>query len=180
MFDSTMSSFEKVNFKSFDSSKISWDISLVLSKLFFNSNLFWILLILPILILVFIIFIKRKIENKVTNPLDERKKKANFLAKKYFSEAKKLIGEKEEFYSSLEKALHNFMKSKLNVETTDLSKDVISKLLNEKKCETSSVESFISMLKKCEEARYSPISQENMGQHYEKAIETITIIDKQI
>ena len=36
------------------------------------------------------------------------------------------------------------------------------------------------MLKKCEEARYSPISQENMGQHYEKAIETITIIDKHI
>ena len=98
----------------------------------------------------------------------------------YLNDQKKLIGEKEEFYSSLEKALHNYMKSKLNVETTDLSKDVISKLLNEKKCETSSVESFISMLKKCEEARYSPISQENMGQHYEKAIETITIIDKQI
>ena len=36
------------------------------------------------------------------------------------------------------------------------------------------------MLKNCEEARYSPISHENMGQHYEKAIETITIIDKQI
>ena len=132
------------------------------------------------MILLTLILIKRKIESKVTNPLDERKKKANFLAKKYFSEAKKLIGQKEEFYSSLEKALHNYMKSKLNVETTDLSKDVISKLLNEKKCETSSVESFISMLKKCEEARYSPISQENMGQHYEKAIETITIIDKQI
>ena len=53
-------------------------------------------------------------------------------------------------------------------------------MLTKKKCEISSVESFISMLKKCEEARYSPISQENMGQHYEKAIETITIIDKHI
>ena len=72
------------------------------------------------------------------------------------------------------------MKSKINVETTDLSKDIISKLLHEKKCEISSIDSFIFMLKKCEEARYSPISQENMGQHYEKAIETITIIDKQI
>ena len=57
--------------------------------------------------------VHHKIENKVINPLDEKKKKANFLAKKYFSEAKKLIGQKEEFYSSLEKALHNFMKSKL-------------------------------------------------------------------
>ena len=160
--------------------KTKTDLKKINSKLFFNSNLFWILLTLPILILISVILIKRKIENKVINPLDERKKKANFLAKKYFSEAKKLIGQKEEFYSSLEKALHNYMKSKLNVETTDLSKDVISNLLHENKCDISSIESFISMLKKCEEARYSPISHENMGQHYEKAIETITIIDKQI
>ena len=68
--------------------KTKTDLKKINSKLFFNSNLFWILLTLPILILISVILIKRKIENKVINPLDERKKKANFLAKKYFSKQK--------------------------------------------------------------------------------------------
>jgi len=48
------------------------------------------------------------------------------------SEAKKNLDKKDLFYVSLEKALHNFLKSKLSIETTDYSKQRISELLLEK------------------------------------------------
>ena len=53
----------------------------------------------------------------------------NRLAKKYLSEAKKQLGSKEPFYVALEKALHNFLKAKLNIETSEMSKPIIQELL---------------------------------------------------
>ena len=49
--------------------------------------------------------------------------KADRLAKRYLSEAKKQLGKKEAFYVALEKALHNYLKAKLRIETSDISKE---------------------------------------------------------
>lgn len=56
----------------------------------------------------------------------------NKLAKKYLSEAKKQINNKEPFYVALEKAMHNFLKAKLHIETSDMSKSNIQELLASK------------------------------------------------
>ena len=39
--------------------------------------------------------------------------------------SKKSLGKKEAFYIALEKALHNYLKAKLHIETSDLSKENI-------------------------------------------------------
>ena len=104
---------------------------------------------------------------------------ADRLAKKYLSHAKKALGQKEAFYIALEKALHNYLKAKLHIETSDFSKDIIKNLLGERKVDTQIISEFISILESCELARYTPINIVTMQQDYEKAAKTISLIDKQ-
>ena len=87
--------------------------------------------------------------------------------------------EKDAFYIALEKALHNYLKAKLHIETSDLSKDKINTLLIEKGVEGNVIKDFESILESCELARYTPIDIVTMQEDYEKAAKTISLIDKQ-
>ena len=147
---------------------------------FFKSNLFWGLLIVPILFIPIAILIRRKKDERDADVYGNRIRKANRLAKKYLSEAKKALGQKEAFYVALERALHNYLKSKLQIETSDFNKEKIEKLLSERHVESEVVSEFISILESCELARYTPITQVTMQNDYEKASRTISLIDKQI
>ena len=66
-------------------------------------------------------------------------RRANRLARKYLSKAKKELGNKDSFYVALEKALHNYLKAKLKIETSEFSKDKISELLHKKQVDERSV-----------------------------------------
>ena len=107
-------------------------------------------------------------------------KRANKLARKYLSTAKKELGNKEAFYVALEKGLHNYLKAKLHIETSEFSKDKITGILSDKKVEKADIDGFISLLTSCEMARYSPFSNVQMQQDYEKASEVISNLDKQL
>ena len=73
------------------------------------------------------------------------------------------------FYVALEKALHNFLKSKLFIETSDYSKEKISKLLYSKDIEKESLELFIKLIENCEFARFTPASEFKINNDYENA-----------
>ncbi|MDX1470645.1 MAG: protein BatD, partial [Flavobacteriaceae bacterium] len=107
-------------------------------------------------------------------------RRANRLARRYLSEAKKNLGKKEEFYVALEKALHNYLKAKLRIETSEFTKERIKNLLQEKGLNDTTNSEFIDLLKNCELARYTPITTVEMQQDYDKAARTISIIDKEI
>jgi len=114
---------------------------------FFQSNLFYWLLLAPLLLIPIAMFTmkrKRQIDNDVQG---SKIRKANKLAKKYLSTAKKNLGDQEAFYVSLEKALHNYLKAKLNIETSDFSKEKIISLLKGKNVQEGPVDQFISLLK---------------------------------
>jgi hypothetical protein len=64
-----------------------------------------------------------------------RIRRNNRLAKKYLSQAKQ-INNKELFYIALEKAMHNFLKAKLNIETTEMSRLISKILLSEANAES--------------------------------------------
>ena len=95
-------------------------------------------------------------------------------------EAKKTLGNKESFYNALERALHNYLKSKLNIETSDFSKEKIQELLQTKSVKDMVILQFIDLLKNCEMARYAPFSHVEMEQDYGKASNVISLIDRQI
>ena len=147
---------------------------------FIYSTLFYLVIILPfIMILVVIIFFK----SKKSSDLDiegYKSRRANKLAKKYLSEAKKSLQKKDVFYVALEKALHNFLKSKLSIETSDYSKEKIKRLLLNKNIQNESVDLFIILIENCEFARYTPTSNVGINNDYENAVKVIAEIDKQI
>ncbi|MFY0604513.1 MAG: protein BatD [Flavobacteriaceae bacterium] len=147
---------------------------------FFQSNLFFVLLFLPIIAIPVGIFIAKKQQKRNNDIVGNKIRKADRLAKRFLSEAKKQLGKKEAFYESLERALHNYLKAKLNIETSDISREKISELLLKKGVDSSTISSFIEVLKNCDFARYTPISDVQMNEEYENAKNTIAQIDKQL
>jgi len=147
---------------------------------FFKSTGFWSLLLVPFLAIPLAIVVRRKKDERDADVQGNRIRKADRLAKKYLGEAKKTMGKKEVFYLALEKALHNYLKAKLNIETSDFNKEKIENLLRERQVETDVVSNFISILENCELARYTPITQVTMQNDYDKAAKTISLIDKQL
>ncbi len=150
------------------------------SKYFFRSKLFWSSLVLPLLAIPFAIVFRRKKAVRDADFEGIRIRKADKMARKYLGESKKSFGNKESFYIALEKALHNYLKAKLRIETSDLSKDKITTLLSERKANESTISEFLSLLKSCELARYTPSTKVEMRMDYDKASKTISMLDKQI
>lgn len=146
---------------------------------FFKTNVFWCLLLLPFLAIPIAVFIRSKKAISDADISGNRIKKADKLAKRYLSNAKKSLGHKEAFYVALEKALHNYLKAKLRIETSDLSKDKIHKLLEKKQVDLMAITAFKEILESCELARYTPIDHVTMQDDYDKAANTISLIDKQ-
>jgi hypothetical protein len=147
---------------------------------FFGSNKFYTLLFLPFLMLPLIVLFKKKKEAIDSDVFGNRIKMNNKLAKKYLSEAKKQINNKEPFYVALEKAMHNFLKAKLHIETSEMSKDNIQELLLSRKAKPEVVNDFIALTENCEIARYAPSSSATIQHDFDKAVTIISELEKQI
>lgn len=152
----------------------------VIEKDFFASNLFYILLLLPLTAIPIGIIIYNKSAERNNDLIGVKQRKADRLAKKYLSEAKKQLGNKEGFYIALEKALHNYLKAKLQIEASDISKDKITKILQSKNVANNDIKEFITVLNDCDFARYTPITNLMMHDEFEKAKQVITALDKQL
>ena len=147
---------------------------------FYTSKFYYLILILPLLFIPIGIVIAKRNDARNNDVLGNKLRKADRLAKKYLSEAKKQLGTKEAFYLVLEKALHNYLKAKLRIETSDISKEKITELLKRKSVNESTIRSFIEVFNSCDMARYSPVSVVEMKDDYEKSKLVITQIDKQL
>lgn len=147
---------------------------------FFGSNLFYSLLLIPFGLVPIIILAKNKKEAIDGDVVGNRIKRNNRLAKKYLSEAKKQINNKEPFYVALEKAMHNFLKAKLHIETSEMSKDNIKEILLSKNANPESINEFIALTENCEIARYAPSSSATIQKDYEKAVSIISDLEKQL
>ncbi|MCG9791859.1 BatD family protein [Flavobacterium algicola] len=147
---------------------------------FLDSNLFYGLLFLPFLLVPIIILAKKKKEAIDGDVFGNRIKANNKLAKKYLSEAKRQLANKELFYIALEKAMHNFLKGKLHIETSEMSKENIQELLLIKGAEVEVVNDFIHLTENCEYARYAPASSASIKEDFDKAVMIISILEKQM
>ena len=164
----------------FSSFKTKPNLVSISHKHFFKTNLFWSVLLLPFLAIPIAIFIRKKKGERDRDIVGMKVRRANKLARKYLSEAKKVLGNKEAFYNALERALHNYLKAKLHIETSEFSKDKIKELLIEKAISENTIIEFNNLLKSCELARYTPFSNVEMQQDYDKAASVISTIDKQL
>lgn len=146
---------------------------------FLGSGLFFALVGLPFLAIPIIVALRRRKEAADRDVHGKRIRTNDKLARKFLQEAKASVGDKGRFYVNLEKAMHNFLKARLRIETTDLSKDRIREILNGK-ARPESVDVFMSLMESCEMARYAPSSQSLIDQDYERAVKAISELEKQL
>jgi len=146
----------------------------------FKSNLFYVLLLLPLLTIPIVILIAKRNDEKNSDLIGNKLRKAERLAKKYLSEARKQLGKKEAFYEALERALHNYLKAKLGIETADISEDKITEILKNKNINSTTINEFVEVLKQSDFARYTPISNSEMKEEFERAKQVIVELDKQL
>ena len=160
--------------------KLKTDLVSVKNDDFYGSKSFYSLLFLPFLILPLIVFFKKKKEALNSDVFGNRVRMNNKLAKKYLSEAKKQINNKEPFYVALEKAMHNFLKAKLHIETSEMSKSNIQQLLTSRNANVQTIIDFINLTENCELARFAQSSSTAIQQDFDKAVEIISDLEKQI
>jgi len=159
--------------------KLESNLEPIVKENFFKSNLFWSLLAGPLFIIPLVILIGRKRRQRLSDVAGKRLRRANRLAKKYLSAAKRRMGDKITFYEALERALHNYLKAKLNLETSEMDQTHIAKLLAERSVDPKVVADFTALLKRCDFARYTPASNVTIKLDYDTAVKTISNVDKQ-
>jgi len=155
-------------------------LNLIKREIFWMSRLFWILILTPILLLFTSYLFKKFVLGKSQDTQTQKQRKAAQLAKKYLSSAKKEAQNQARFYEALERALHNYLKAKLKIETTEISKSKIKKLLLEKQVDQRTALDFIILIENCERARYAPESSVIIQDDFEKASGLIVKIDRQL
>lgn len=166
--------------KSFAYNKQKTNLKSMEKEDFLGSGLFYSLVFLPFLAIPLLIVGKRRKDASDNDVVGNKIKKSNALAKKYLGEAKKHLGNKEPFYIALEKAMHNFLKAKLNIETSEMSKEKISEILQSRSANAETISEFIALTENCEFARYAPSSEAAIQQDYDKAVNIISALEKQI
>jgi hypothetical protein len=166
--------------KSFAYIKQKTSLQPIEKKDFLGSGLFYSLVFLPFLAIPLLIIGKRRKEASDNDVAGNKIKKSNALARKYLGEAKKHLGNKEPFYIALEKAMHNFLKAKLHIETSEMSKEKITELLLSRKANAETVSEFILLTENCELARYAQASESAIQNDYDKAVAIISELEKQL
>jgi hypothetical protein len=170
----------ELNQNQFKYISLSTNLKPINSGSFFGSWKFWSLLSFPFISIVLGVLLGKKREALANDVIGNKIKKANKLARKYLFEAKKNIGDQKAFYLTLERALHNYLKAKLHIQTSEMSKERIVELLVERKADSATTKDFIALLKSCEFARYTPSSNVEMHRDYDNAAQVISELDKQL
>jgi hypothetical protein len=89
---------------------------------------------------------------------------AKGLTQKLLVESKGLIGNKEKFYESIDKALITYLKSRLNLDNSQLNNKYIQSRLQQMKVEKNLIDLLFNVLENCQLARYTPLNIEAMSE----------------
>ena len=161
----------------FSSFKTKTKFSNVNDSIFFNSNYYWILFIIPFIICFIIIVSSKILRNYKSKKVDELKL-ARILTNKLLADSKALIGNKEKFYESIDKALTTYLKTKLNLKNSEFKNEIINVKLQEMNLDNESIGLLFEIFENCQLARYTPLNIDAMSDDYRKANQFIEQFEK--
>ncbi|MAU30377.1 MAG: BatD protein [Flavobacteriaceae bacterium] len=161
----------------FSSFKTKTKFSKVNEGIFFNSIFYWILLIAPLIICFIIIVVSKFIRNYNSKKIDELKLARNKI-NKLLDESKVLIGNKEKFYESIDKALTIYLKTKLKIKNSDFKNEVIQINLEQMNVEKNTIDLLFEIFENCQLARYTPLNIDAMSDDYYKTKRFIEQLEK--
>jgi len=88
---------------------------------------------------------------------------------------------REEFYEELAKGLWGYISDKLGIPIANLSKDSTREEMLNKKVDNDSISQFLSIIDRCEYARYAPVTEETkMNTLYSDAIQIISKLQQKL
>ena len=161
----------------FSSFKTKTKFSNINDSIFFNSNYYWILFIFPFIICFIIIVSSKILRNYKSKKVDELKL-ARILTNKLLADSKALIGNKEKFYESIDKALTTYLKTKLNLKNSEFKNEIINIKLQEMNLDKESIGLLFEIFENCQLARYTPLNIDAMSDDYSKANQFIEQFEK--
>ncbi len=152
------------------------------NRSFTGSAGFWALTGFPLALLL-IGFMLRRRDYTEGELLLLRRKKANRIALRRMSVAKKFMQQKDEagFYNEVIRALWEYLSDKLYIPQSSLSKENIADKLSQKNIPEEKIEAVKETLDTCEQSLFSPVGQEHaMQATYSKAVELIVDFEEQL
>lgn len=145
--------------------------------------LFAILIVLPFLLFIIMILLRKKL-NEIMNNTDLLKiKKASSVANKRLKTARIHLksNNSQEFYASISAALNGYISDKLNIDIAELNKENIQTELIKKSVNENIISNLVETLDNCDFIRYAPSQDSsNMSGFYDQTVELISSIEKQL
>ena len=150
---------------------------------FFGSSAYWGIYVgLSALFLIFLAIFNRQARENA-NIARQRGKKAGKAATKRLRNASKLLKEHQSgpFYDEVMRALLGYVADKLNLPTSDLTKENVSEKLTARGVDENLVKNFLDVLSECEFARFAPGDlNETMDKIFADASDVINRLDSAI
>lgn len=148
---------------------------------FFESNLFYILLALPVVLLILVIILWKRQEKRMSNVSMMKTRKANKVARTRLQKAEKFRkeGKEKEFYDEIAQALWGYIADKFNIPQANLSIETVKETLTGKGAEEKIVDNFVNTLNNIEFARFAPGEKSGkMDTVYKEALNAISQAEK--
>lgn len=135
----------------------------LINKNIIPKSIFYLLILVPIILLIFLNFYNKIIGKKAKNSLEWKNRKANKIAQKRLKSAQKCINNADfdGFFEEIEKSLWGYFADKFQVNAANLSKETISEYFFTHNINDNIKEKFINLLNECELARYAPTKKTN-------------------
>ena len=150
--------------------------------LFYRSMTFFLILIIPFLLLGGFFGYRAYIASTVGNEAYYKSKRASSFSKKRLKVAAKFMSENKEteFYEEIQKAMAGFVADRFNVPQSEMSKERIANLFVEKNVPVDVAEGYVSVMSEAEFKRYAPSAGGSMQEMYDQALDAVDKIQNHV
>jgi len=149
---------------------------------FYNSALYYILLLLGPVLFIGALFYRRWMTEYNSDIVRVRSREASRMAAKHLAFAQKELtaGNRSAFYDAIAKGLYGYLSDKLNIPVSDLNKENIITQLQARKLDSTIITQLVDTMDLCEMARFAPVTGISEQQVFDKAKNTINEIEDKI
>ncbi|MCX6304717.1 MAG: BatD family protein [Bacteroidetes bacterium] len=150
---------------------------------FFNSLLFWSLLVVPVLLFLTFLILWRKLAARRSDTILMKNLKATKIARKRLKKAEEFqkSGEQDNFYIAISQSLWGYLSDKFSIPMAELSIDSVREALVHRNVSETIISQFIETLNNTEFARFAPGEKTvNMERIYNEALEIIAKMEREL
>lgn len=149
---------------------------------FYNSALYYLLLILGPVLFTSALFYRRWNRQYNSDAVRVKSRSAGKMAAKHLANAQKelTVGKKAAFYDAVSKGLYGYLSDKLNIPVADLNKENITAQLQSRSLDATIINQLVETMDLCEMARFAPVTGISEQQVFSKAKTIINEIEEKI